>query len=321
MPAPAHRRRSEASAASAGDAKPATSNEGASLSGPDPQTTRKRPAWLRALGRDDPPESVTVHGATYRRAEIFKHDSWAATAVYANEKPERIVCKFNRTAPAFGIPLRWVGRVLAAREARFLRKLADVELIPNDLGQVMCGGRVLPHAIARSYIAGETLRAQDKIEPRLFDELRGLLRAVHARDIAYVDLHKLENIVVDTDGHPHLVDFQVAFGLTDAWPGNGALARLLLSTLRDMDDYHVNKHVLRHLRDSLTPEQLRQYAAVPRIVRLHRIVAVPLRTARRKLLVWLRVRGREGTAASELEPEQAYRDARPGRDGGADPRP
>lgn len=285
------------------------------MSRPERQKTRKRPAWLRALGGDDPPEDVIVLGVTYRRADILKHDSWAATAVYCNENRERIVCKFNRTQPAFGIPLRWVGRALAARESRFLRKLADVELIPNDLGSVTSGGRVLPHAVARSYIEGEALRVKKQMELRLFDELRALIRAIHARDIAYVDLHKLENVVVDTDGRPHLVDFQTCFGLSDTWPGNGALARFCLTKLQEMDDYHVNKHMAGNLRESLTPEQIRQYLKLPLIVRAHRVFAVPLRTARRKLLVFLRVRGADGAASSELEPEEAYRGTHRSRDG------
>lgn len=239
----------------------------------------------------------------------MKHDSWAATSIYCSEEHERIVCKFNRTEPAFGITLRWVGRALAARESRFLRKLADIELVPQDLGEVTSEGCLLPNAVARSYIEGEPLRAKEQVKFRLFDELRNVLQAVHSRDMAYVDLHKLENIIVDLDDRPHLIDFQVSFSLSQSWPGNGALARWALVKLQEIDVYHVNKHLARTLPETLTPEELRQHLRPPPLIRMHRIIAAPLRNMRRKLLGLLRVRDFGGSASSEFEPEDAHRPA------------
>ena len=60
---------------------------------------RERPQLLRALGRSEPPLLVTVDGELYSRAEVFKHDSWAATASYRSADGRMIVCKFNRQAP------------------------------------------------------------------------------------------------------------------------------------------------------------------------------------------------------------------------------
>ena len=248
-----------------------------------------------------------VRGATYRRVEILKHDSWAATAIYRNEANERIVCKFGRSAPIVGIPMAWVGRVLALREARFLRRLADLETIPNDLGQVSIDGRHLPNALARCYIDGEPLRVKQKIDPRIFEELHGLLQALHKRNIAYVDLHKLENIIIGHGDRPHLIDFQVCFGLSERWPGNGRLARYCLARLQELDMYHFNKHLWRCLPETLTAEEIRQKSRIPLLIRIHRLFAVPLRTARRRLLVLIRVRDAEGSASSELEPEDAFR--------------
>jgi predicted Ser/Thr protein kinase len=268
---------------------------------------RKRPALLRALGDDDPPEQVTVRGATFRRAEILKHDSWAATAIYCNKAHERIICKFNRTAPVFGIPLTWVGRALAAREARFLHQLADVETIPNSLGHVSIAGRILSNAIARCYIDGEPLRVKQKIDPRIFAELHDLLQIMHKRNMAYVDLHKLENIILGHDGRPYLIDFQVCFDLSARWPGNGRVARYCLARLQEIDIYHLNKHLVRYLPETLTAEQIRQKSAIPLLIRIHRRFGAPLRTARRKLLVLMGVRSAGGSPSSELEPEDTYR--------------
>lgn len=268
---------------------------------------KKRPAQLRALGEDDPPEQVEVRGTTYRRDVILKHDSWAATAIYCNEAHERIICKFARTAPVFGIPLAWIGRIIAARESHFLRQLADVKTIPNDLGHVSSDGHLLSNAIARCYIDGKPMRAEQKIDPRIFDELYGLLDTLHKRNIAYVDLHKLENIIIGHDGRPYLIDFQVCFGLSERWPGNGRFARYYLARLQEFDIYHINKHLVRFLPETLTEEQVRQKSAIPLLIRVHRLFAIPLRTARRKLLVLIGVRNAGGSASSELDPEDAYR--------------
>jgi hypothetical protein len=279
----------------------------------DHDTVRKRPASLRALGDADPPRQVTVANGIITLERIVKHDSWAATAIYRDAAGRPIVCKFNRVQPLFVIPLAWVGRALARREAGFLRQLADVELVPKDLGDVVANGRRLPNAIARTYIDGEVLLLTEKVTPKFFDELRDLLRAIHAHDIAYVDLHKRENIIVSRDGRPYLIDFQICFGLSRQWPGNGALARFALRRLQEIDDYHVNKHHARCLPETLTPEEHARYLEPPPWIRAHRKIGVPLRTLRRRLLVALGVRGEGGSATSELEPEEAYRSA--GRDG------
>jgi hypothetical protein len=277
------------------------------------QDLRKRPAALRALGDRDPPARVTVAGEIIILDRIVKHDSWAATAIYRNGAGRSIICKFNRVQPLFAIPLAWVGRALARREAGFLRQLADVELVPKDLGDVTADGRRLPNAIARTYIEGEVLLLTEKVTPKFFDELRDLLHAIHAHDIAYVDLHKRENIIVGHDSRPYLIDFQVCFGLSRGWPGNGRLARFVLKKLQEIDDYHVNKHHSRCLPETLTPEEHARYLEPPPWIRAHRKIGVPLRTLRRRLLVLLGVRREGGSATSELEPEEAYRS--PGADG------
>ena len=70
---------------------------------------------------------------------MLKHDSWAATAVYRGPAG-RIVCKFNRQQPIFLFPMRWLGRMLARREASFLLRLADVANVPSLTGDVYVDG-------------------------------------------------------------------------------------------------------------------------------------------------------------------------------------
>lgn len=268
---------------------------------------RKRPPLLRALGKHEPPDEVTVAGEPYRLETVFKHDSWAATALYAGADGRRVVCKFNRVQPIFVLSMRWLGRALARREAGFLRRLSDIVFVPRDLGPVTIAGQPLPHAVARNFIDGDVFRDGKQVAVEFFTALRTLIAAVHAHGIAYVDLHKRENIIVGRDGMPYLIDFQVSLGVSQRWPGNGAVARFTVRKLQEIDDYHVRKHIARCIPETLTAEERARYLEPPSIIRWHRTVFVPLRTLRRRLLTALRVRGASGQAQSEADPEVAFR--------------
>jgi hypothetical protein len=261
---------------------------------------------LRALGADDPPSVVEVDGRRYERVDIYKHDSWAATALYA-AGPLRIVCKFNRRQSLLGLPGAWVGRILARREAHFLRRLAGVRGFPRLLGPVLVDGVRAETALARVFIAGHPLQSHEHTSEDFFRSLHRLLFELHCRGIAYVDLHKRENVLVGDDGQPYLIDFQVAFDEMAVPRRFLRQARKLFQALRSMDEYHRLK-LFRRCRPDLCEatagdlERLR-----PRVVRWHRVFAEPLRRARRKLLTLLKVRRDKGRAESEFFAEAGLR--------------
>src|SRR5205085_3317670 len=138
---------------------------------------------------------------------VFKHDSWAATALYAGPAG-RVVCKFNRQQPAVVLPLRWLGRRLARREEAVLRRLGDLPNVPRWAGAVSADGRRLAHAVAHDFIPGHPLGERERVGDGFFGELADLLAAMHRCGVAYVDLHKRENVIVGDDGRPYLIDFQ-----------------------------------------------------------------------------------------------------------------
>ena len=271
------------------------------------ETARPRPPLLRALGRSEPPLDVEIGGSSYRRIEVLKHDSWAATAIYQSPQ-ERIVCKFNRKQNILGVPAGWIGRWLATRESFFLQKLADLPNVPDCRGPVSSDGRLLPHCSAHLYVEGHPLRRWEFVDDEFFPRLRQIIETLHQRGIAYVDLHKRENVIAGDDGQPHLIDFQVCF----MRPQNRWLAWALQwveRLLKDMDRYHLSKHVFFHRPDlagwDLTRHQKKKQR--PWLIRAHRLVARPLRTLRRKFLVAIRVRRGVGLADSEHFPEDAVR--------------
>lgn len=269
--------------------------------------TRPRPALFRALGPHEPPAVVEIDGETFHRREVFKHDSWAASGIYASATRQAF-CKFNRRQPVLVVPMGWLGRHLAARERAFHERLAGIDGIPASLGPVREAGRILPHALARAFVDGHALGDGEWVDDGFFPRFRRLLAEVHARNVAHVDLHKRENILVGADGRPHLIDFQISFAL----PRRGRLATLLGGVLRMLqrcDDYHLLKHEWRHRPDQagLTADHIDTLR--PWWIRAHRTIAVPFRTLRRSLLVWLGIRSRTsaGHAWSEAFPEVAHR--------------
>ncbi|HEY3797605.1 MAG TPA: hypothetical protein VGL58_04570 [Caulobacteraceae bacterium] len=264
----------------------------------NPPVTRKRPAVLRALGDAEPPDAIEVAGRSFTREEVLKHDSWAATAIYRDAAGVRIIAKFNRAQSIFGVPMGWLGKALAQREAGFMRRLAHLDFVPDDLGPVSAGGRVLPNAVARTFIEGHAFTAETPVDLAFFQTLRRQLRQVHRTGMAYVDLHKRENILIDRQGQPHLVDFQVSFA-GRGWP---------LRQLQHMDFYHYRKNYGRALAAGLTPQRFARCVEPPAMIQAHRQIAVPFRALRRRLLTLLRVRDASGQAGSELEPEDAFRE-------------
>lgn len=278
--------------------------DGPGGSGGGDKQVKPRPPLFRALGRDDPPPTIEIGGEEWSLEEVFKHDSWAATAVYRRGDAQ-ILCKFNRTQPIFGIPMRWLGRRLARRETGFMERLRDIEFVPLPAGEVRSGGLVLDNAAARIFIPGEAFRVKEQVTSAFLDDLHVILARVHARDMAYVDLHKRENIIVGLDGRPYLIDFQVSYGVgADA----GWLRRVILRRLQEIDVYHLRKHHLRCFPETLTPEQIEAWRNPPGLINAHRRITKPLRSLRRKLLVKLGIRNETGMARSEFEPEISFRE-------------
>ena len=270
---------------------------------------RPRPPMFRALGKEEPPDEITIEGQRYQRKTVFKHDSWAATALYQSLQ-RTIVCKFNRRQGISFLPMNWLGRLLARRERRILQLLAGLPSVPEVLGPVMADGKPLDNAVAHEYVPGHPLRTRESVNDEFFPQLRMLLEHMHDRGIAYVDLHKRENIIVGDDGRPYLIDFQISA----AWPGPrrfglGRLWRFLLSILKTCDNYHLGKHIRNCRPDQAEEDVWARQQTRPWWIRLHRLVAVPFRSLRRRLLVVLGIRKSGGRADTEHFPEDAVRQA------------
>jgi hypothetical protein len=135
-----------------------------------------------------------------------------------------------------------------------------------------------------AFVPGHPLGRREIVGDIFFDELLALVRALHARHVAYVDLNKRQNILVGDDGRPYLIDFQIALH----WPPTGwrrwQPLRWLLAHFQHGDYYHCLKHKRRLRPDLLTADEAAVLRRLSPWIRLHRWLTRPLTDLRRRTL-------------------------------------
>lgn len=213
--------------------------------------TARRPDLFRALGPEDPPPVIAAGGAEFALLKCLKHDSWAATALYADSRGRRLACKFNRTQPLpGGFPGRRLGAWLGAREEQVLREMSGCAGFPRWTGRVTAGGVELDNAVAHWWIEGEVFRPDIRVNDEFFPRLGRMLSAFHETGRAYVDMSKWGNILVGADGTPTLLDYQIHFRASRA-----PASRWFLRRLQKGDWFYLRRHWRR-----CRPEQYRVLA-------------------------------------------------------------
>ena len=138
---------------------------------------------------------------------------------------------------------RWarpLARRLLGRERRALRALAGIDGVPAliEASEVR---------LTRSWIAGLPMHEARPADPAYFRDALRLLNRLHRRGVVHNDLAKEPNWLVDQDGAPALLDFQLA--LVDRQ--RGALFRLLARE----DLRHLLKHKRTYCPERLTARQ------------------------------------------------------------------
>lgn len=140
---------------------------------------------------------------------------------------------------------RLLARHLMRREHRALTRLAlgsGLEGIPRAL-------TFEPARLTRSWIEGAPMHIAKPRNVYYFRDAARLLRRLHAANVIHNDLAKESNWLVTPDGHPALVDFQLAMTLTK----RGPLAR----SLGHDDIRHLLKHKRSYLPERLTAREKR----------------------------------------------------------------
>jgi len=238
---------------------------------------RLRHPWLYALPEGKLPATVACAGQQYQLVETFKHDFFAATGLYRGPDGDAVL-KNNRRTGFLALPMTWAGRLLAQREMRLYREAQGLPGVPRLIGPYG------PTGFMHAFVPGHPLRRREHVGDSFFDELLALLRALHGRHIAYVDLNKRENILVGDDARPHLIDFQISLFLPPVGWRRLPPLRWLLRRFQQADYYHCLKHKRRSRPDLLTADELGVVSRLSVWIRLHRLIARPLTHLRRRIL-------------------------------------
>ena len=187
----------------------------------------------------------------------MKEDRYARSTLLEEEGGRRLVLKEAILVVPPGVRVPPLAVLMARHEADLYELLAGIPGIPR------LAGRPRPDAFLREFVEGETVRDTAVLPPGFFDSLEGVLRAIHGRGVAYVDLAKEENVIAGADGRAWLIDFQVSIAR------RGPL-RPFVGMLQKEDLYHLSKMRLGRAPGEATEEDRRRVAGRGRLGRLHR---------------------------------------------------
>ncbi len=233
------------------------------------------------------PRAINYRQNAYYLQKILKHDFFAATALYTlhldnkdscADVPEKIILKVGCHQFFFGIPMAPVGLFLSGREIRNLRRLKGIDNVPQLLAEY---GR---YGFLYEYIEGKTLAEAGDIPEEFFDKLAALLTRLHAEDFIYLDMNKRTNIIIGTDGQAHIIDFQISYHIAGTGFLFGRLSRKIRDRLQREDWYHLYKHKRKIIGMELTDAEIKASRQPSLLIRLHRVIATPVRKARRAIL-------------------------------------
>jgi predicted Ser/Thr protein kinase len=219
----------------------------------------------------EPGDRVSIRGKSFDVLQVLKMDFFSENYLL-KEARQRYVLKLSRLKGLSFLPFGWdLAARLSRREYRLYRWLEGIEGIPRVLeGR---GRNWLVH----EFVEGKTLRELDLesrhrppgqgrlVGERFFAELEAILRAVHARGVAYMDLSKTENIIAGRDGRPYLIDFQIGI----QFKSRSGLRGRLFALLRREDLYQLKKQKRRFRPDLMTPAEIMESRRKSGLSRLH----------------------------------------------------
>jgi len=269
-----------------------------------------------ACGGAGLPRQITCLGTQYVLERVLKHDFHAATGLYrrvesetvgwavptnsnglsrhqmvgtahpANSKPPlRLICKINRRTHFCFVPLGLFGRLLTHSEVCNLRRCEGIPEVPRVLA------RLDSHTYVYEYIEGRSLSEEPPLPADFFDRLVMAIEKVHARRLVHFDLHKAGNILVDTEGRPHIIDFQISQYIADRCLVSRRLSGRFRHWLQSYDLYHIYKHKRRLQPQLLTEAEAKLSYNHSLGLEIQRAIARPYKRVRRACLRRLYAKG------------------------------
>jgi hypothetical protein len=207
-----------------------------------------------------------------RSRKLLKRDLFGTVTLFESLEgtgPERWIGRDIGTARWW---LRPVAARLAAREARALERLVQLEQVPRLHRFDGC-------RLDRSYLEGLPMQVAEPRDPAYFRAALRLVRRMHRAGVAHNDLAKEPNWLVDPRGAPAIVDFQLA----SLHRSRGRWFRMLAHD----DLRHLLKHKRTYCPERLTRRELAILARPSLLSRLWMRTGKPIyRFVTRGLLGW-----------------------------------
>lgn len=129
-----------------------------------------------------------------------KRGLWSPVITVVTHQGRRVLLKDYR--PKNVLARTVLAPVLVRREFAILKRLEGIRGIPRAIG--MMEGRALLLEVIDGVSLGK-FRA-GALPEAVYHELVEVVRAMHARRVAHLDLRQKKNIMI-ADGHPYLIDF------------------------------------------------------------------------------------------------------------------
>src|SRR5512139_809748 len=102
--------------------------------------------------------------------------------------------------------LRWtLGLWLIHKEWKIYSRLVGIKGIPQ------VANRIDRFAFVMEFVSGRVIQRGESLPSSFFPELEQILREIHSRGVAHLDLRHKGNILISEEGKPILIDFNGAF--------------------------------------------------------------------------------------------------------------
>jgi RIO-like serine/threonine protein kinase len=180
---------------------------------------------------------MSASSAASASSKVLKSDLFGRIVLV---RPQNGAPYIRRDMAAARWWVRPLARALARREARVLSAVAGIAGVPQLL-------HINRNALHRSYIDGVPMQQARPCDPAYFSAAQRLLFQLHRLGVVHNDTAKEPNWLVQPDGAPALIDFQLAA----ASRRRGRMFRLLARE----DLRHMLKHKRTYAAAHLTGRQ------------------------------------------------------------------
>ena len=216
-------------------------------------------------------ENESIEPSLIESVEKALRDDQALVKSY--EGNQGILFKLNlrgkkyliKRANKSNIFLRYFNQRALDRELEIYKKLKGIDGIPNCFGMTWGGDLILEYIEGQSYRDKQYELAGNQ---SFFQELLELILTIHNEGIAHGDLKRKDNILVNTDNKPFLIDFGTAISIDNS---KGRIKRFVFGFLKSTDLNAWIKHKYNRNYDDIIEDDS-QYYSPTLIEKCYRII-------------------------------------------------